>query len=202
MGREATAQISYQGQTWAGKILLEGAEILCRGAVRVRLPRAVILTFAAQGVDLVLTTAQGDLRATMAPGQAALWVAALARPPPDLAAKLGLSGQNRAFAASDLNDADLRAAVQDRLAPADLAIVAVAEILTPADLTDILARIDTLPLWAVTVKGKDSPCPEAQLRPLLRALNFVDTKSCAVSDRMTATRWQKRQPAGPLVAPD
>ena len=193
MGREAAAQISYQGQTGAGKILLEGAEILCRGAVRMRLPRADILTFAAQGPDLVLTTAQGDLRATMPPGHAALWVAALARPLPDLATKLGVSAQNRAFAATDLHDADLLAAVQDRSAPADQAALALAEILNPADLSGILARIGSLPLWAVTVKGKDSPCPEAHLRPLLRALGYVDTKSCAVSARMTATRWQKRQ---------
>lgn len=89
---------------------------------------------------------------------------------PDLAAKLGVSGQIRAFAASDLHDADLRAALQDRLAPADQAVVAVAEILNPADLTDILVRIGPLALWAVTVKGKNSPCPEAQPRPLLRAL--------------------------------
>ena len=202
MGREAAAQISYQGQTGAAKILLEGPEVLCRGAVRLRLPRAEILTFAVQGADLVLTTAQGDLRATMAPGQAALWSAALSRPLPDLAAKLGVSAQNRAFAASDLQDADLRAALQDRLAPADQASVAVAEVLTPADLGVLLARIGPLPLWVVTVKGKDSPCPEAQLRPLLRARGYVDTKSCAVSARMTATRWQKRQAKAPPTAAD
>lgn len=121
---------------------------------------------------------------------------------PDLAAKLGVSGQIRAFAASDLHDSDLRAALQDRLAPADQAVVAVAEILNPADLTDILVRIGPLALWAVTVKGKNSPCPEAQPRPLLRALGYVDTKPWAAPDRMTATRWQKRQAKGPPMAPD
>lgn len=194
MGREAEGQISYLGSAGTGKLLLEGAEVLCQGEVRLRLPRADILDYFADDGDLILTTAQGRLTATLGAKEAALWVKALAKPPPSLADKLGIGPGKAAFAAMPLRDTLLCDATKDHLtADVTLATMAVAEMFSDADLAAALSRIGDLPLWGVTVKGKASPFSDAQLRQAMRSLGYVDTKSCAVSDQMTATRWQRRK---------
>lgn len=193
MGREAEAQISYLGATGGGKLLLEGNEILCRGDIRARIPRSDISRSQIVGEYLILTTPQGPLTATLGAKEAAAWVKALAKPVPTLAEKLGIGVASLAFVVGEIADPVLEPVVAPfRTRTIAQARLAVAELRSGTDLTGAVARIGALPLWAITVKGRSSPFAEAQMRPLLRAMGYVDTKSCAVSDMMTATRWQKR----------
>jgi hypothetical protein len=51
------------------------------------------------------------------------------------------------------------------------------------------ARYPRLPIWAVYPKGRNVPFGDSAIRDTLRAHGFRDTKSCAVSARLTATRY-------------
>ncbi|MBN9020688.1 MAG: hypothetical protein J0H08_01005, partial [Rhizobiales bacterium] len=71
------------------------------------------------------------------------------------------------------------------------ASMAIARIDDGADLARAQAACGSLPLWAVYPKGKAVPFGDAAIRTALRAAGWRDTKSCAVSDRLTATRYNR-----------
>ena len=193
MGRESDAWLGYGGASGAGKILLESTEIILRGAVRARIPRSAITSFAQDGDDLVICTPQGELRARLGAKETPRWIAALAKPAPTLAAKLGLSGETPAQVLGDVTDPPL----QDALAGCitTRSNVLIAELNDTASLDAVLSLLTNPSLttfWGVTVKGKASPLPEATLRSRLRDAGFIDTKSCSVSQTRSATRFQRR----------
>ena len=193
MGREAAGFVRYLGAEGAATMLLENHEIILRGAVRARIPRADLVAFGAAGDDLVLTTPQGDLVARLGAVKVSAWVKALAKPLPSLRDKLGLGAGRLAFVATPIDDDALIAALDGHQSTLpDQAALAVAQVVSAAELNGSLALAGGLPLWCVTVKGKASPFSDAQARAILRPMGFVDTKSCAVSQTLTATRWQKR----------
>jgi hypothetical protein len=190
MGREAQGMVQFRGQSGAGKLLLEPEGLILRGDLRGRIARAEIGTAAVDGEDLVIATPDGPLRVTLGAKEAGLWLKALARPLPSLAEKLGLSASRPAFALTPLSDAALRAAAEGCItADQTAAAMMLAELPDRATFDAILPRLTGLPVWLVTVKGKASALPDDALRPVLRGLGFIDSKSCAVSNRMTATRY-------------
>jgi len=193
MGRESDAWLTYGGASGAGKLLLESTEIILRGAVRARIPRSAIAGFAQDGDDLVIQTPQGALRAGLAPKDAARWVAALAKPIPTLATKLGVSRETPIRVLGDVTDTELQSALSGSVSPA--ATMLLAELNDVAQLDAALRALADPSLttfWGVTVKGKATPLPEATLRSRLRDAGFIDTKSCAVSQTRSATRFQRR----------
>ena len=48
-----------------------------------------------------------------------------------------------------------------------------------------------LPLWTVYPKGKAGQFGDTAIRTALRDAGWRDTKSCAVSERLTATRYNR-----------
>lgn len=197
MGREATGEISFGGQSRPGKLLLEAEEVIARGTLRLRLPRSALTGWQADedGAVLVLKSAQGALRARLGAHEVAAWLKALDRPVPGLAQKLGLAPDRPAWVIGPVTDAALAAALKGARAdsPASAAL-ALAELPDEAALDAALAALDgtRLPFWAVAPKGRASPLPDATLRARMRAAGWTDSKSCAVSDRMTATRYHRR----------
>lgn len=192
MGREAEAAIRFSGQSGHGKILLETHELILRGDIRARIARAQIIGFAADGDNLVLTTTEGPLCATLGAKEAALWIKALAKPPPSLGAKLGISAQTPARVLGELSDATLINALKGAVAHESRLIIAELPDQTVFDAA--LAFIENLPaptFWGITRKGK-SAFPEAELRNQMRAAGYIDSKSCAVSDLHTATRYARK----------
>ena len=92
-----------------------------------------------------------------------------------------------------MTDADLQAALSGGVSPA--ATTLLAELNDAAQLDAALQALTDPSLtafWGVTVKGKASRLPEATLRSRLRDAGFIDTKSCAVSQTRSATRFQRR----------
>lgn len=194
MGREAEADLVFQGQSGAGRLLLEPDMLILRGAVRARIARDQITGFAVADDDLRIDTTQGEVRATLGAKDAALWCKALAKPAPDLAAKLGLSAVRRVCVIGALSDAALVQAVAGHDAAASEAALFLAELADEAALHTALAQIAAYPaaaFWGVTEKGK-SGFTDADLRRVMRGAGYIDSKSCAVSDRMTATRYARR----------
>jgi hypothetical protein len=142
---------------------------------------------------LILTTAAGLLVASLGAAEAAAWVRALAKPVPNLREKLGLSAQRPAVVFGQIDDETL-AQTLDGYVSRDpgSAFVAIAQVNSADDLDTAVQGLGDLPLWCITVKGKDSAFSDDQARAVLRTKGYVDTKACAVSARLTATRWQRR----------
>ena len=54
-------------------------------------------------------------------------------------------------------------------------------------------------LWTIYPKGRGVAFGEREIRTVLRAAGFRDTKSCAVSGLLTTTRYncKSKRPGGP-----
>lgn len=191
MGREAKGRIELDGRAAEATLLLEADVLVIRGALRRQWPRAGLSGWHAEGDDLVIGTPEGPLRAALGAKEAARWLRALDRPAPSLADKLGAGPARRVWLVGRAEEAELAAALSGALAAGpEEAALSLAEITSEAALAALLPVLPPhLPFWAVSVKGKDSPLPEARLRAALRGLGWRDTKTCAVSARMTATRF-------------
>lgn len=215
MGREVITTLTFDGHSALGKLLLEADEIILRGALATRIPRHLITGFGVDGQDLVISTPGGEMRAHMGAKQAALWATALAKPVPDLAQKLGLRGAAQTWVIGALTDPALIAATQSaaglndnpecdvtsskRATPVQILV----EVTTASCLQRLTPVLQTHPLaavWCVTVKGASALIPTDKLRQIMRDNGYIDTKSCAVSDKMTATRYTKRKSPGAVYS--
>jgi hypothetical protein len=196
MGRTAETFAQWQGQSAEVWALLEPNEVILRGGIRDRVPRASISRMTVDGGWLTLATHRGPLVLELGEVEAAKWLAALQKPPATLAEKLGVSATCRAYVVGPLDDAELATAV----AGVQAATVAEAGILLavleqPGDLDAAFAVAKSAPnlmLWCVYPKGK-AAVTDAMVRDYLRGRGYVDSKSCAVSDRLTATRYGMRK---------
>ncbi len=195
MGREATGHITYLGQSGTAKLLLESQELIVRGAVKTRIPRADILEYGSQDEVLWIETTQGRLVADLGAKVAALWPQALAKAPPSLGEKLGVSATKRVLLLTEARDPDLQSALVGSTAQTmSNAVMTLAELYAPNELAAILPRLGHLPFWGITRKGKNSVFNDDALRATLRAQGWVDTKSCSVSTTMTGTRYHRHTP--------
>jgi len=196
MGREAEGEARYRGEAGRVLALLEPQEIILRRGIRARIPRAGITGWRAEGEALHLDTAEGPMTLALGAREAAAWAKALARPLPTLAGKLGLGPGTRVFATGDLSDGALAAALAEaRAATADAASLLLAVILDEVQLAaacDLARSRPDLPLWCVYRRGKAVP-GDAAVRAAFRGMGWIDSRSCAVSDGLTATRYVRRR---------
>ncbi len=195
MGREANCTIRWQGTKAEGKVLLESTEVIVRGPVRARIPRSAISGIRAEGGVLHVQAGPDLLELALGEKTAASWLAALQKPPPALTDKLGIKPGVTVFLATPLSDP----AVQALLAPfagaePQQAQLLLAELQVPEDIGTALRLAlahPHAPLWALHAKGK-GPVTDGLVRSAFRTGGLIDSKSCAVSDRLTATRYGVR----------
>ena len=57
----------------------------------------------------------------------------------------------------------------------------------------VLDANPNLPIWMIYPKGKAAQPSDAEIRSHLRGMGLIDTKSCAVSAQLTATRYIRRK---------
>jgi hypothetical protein len=196
MGREAEGMIRYLGAEGAGRILIEGAEVILRGEVRGKIPREAITAVRVEGDDLVLTTACGPVVATVGAAVAEGLSLVLRKPVPTLAEKLGLTGMARAGCLWPVTDPALAAALAGQVVPVAEATILVAEIMDEGALERLVQALPALAgrhVWCVNGKGPRPPLPEARIREALRAAGWIDSKTTAVSQTMSATRYGLRK---------
>ncbi len=196
MGRDSETIAQWQGQTAEVRAVLESTEIILRGGIKARVPRAGIVAMSVDQGWLTLTTDQGPLILELGEAEAARWLKALQKPVPTLAQKLGVSAGCPAFVFGALDDADLIAALDGaRAASVAEAGVLVAVLDAPGDLDAAFAVALSSPelmLWCVYTKGRAS-VTDAMVRGYLRERGYIDSKACAVSVRLTATRYGRRK---------
>ena len=193
MGHETITRAAWQGEVAEVKALLESTELILRGDIKLRL-RLVDLTALVDGDDLVLTHRNGRLVLGLGSVEATKWQKKIVTPPPSLAEKLGLTAGVLVSVTGDWQADDvLAAALSGRIGSP--AMIHVAVMLTEADFEPAVtgALQVGLPTWFVHEKGKAAQVTDATIRARMRAEGWIDTKASAVSERLTTTRYQKRQ---------
>jgi hypothetical protein len=193
MGREIRCQATWQGRTGEVKALLEPDALILRGDIKHKFARPVHGEAAVDSGDLVISTEGHVLRLMMGATEAERWLAALAKPLPSLAAKLGASAEKRALVIGKVDDETLKRALHGSVTRApDKAAMIIAVLDTPSDLNAALVvayKHRPIPIWFVYGKGKYVTVSDSAIRDAARAKGLVDNKSCNVSERLTATRY-------------
>ena len=92
MGREARCAATWGAHRGNVTALLESTELIVRGAFRARAPIASLRGVRAEGGTLYFRAGDDDVALAMG-AAAPRWAAAIATPPPSLAAKLGIAGK-------------------------------------------------------------------------------------------------------------
>ncbi|CAL4866908.1 hypothetical protein MMA231_01154 [Asticcacaulis sp. MM231] len=198
MGLEAESEVRVGRESHYVKALLESRDLIFRGAFRKTLPIADLKD--PRIVNDALLFEHEDLSYALAlpAGQASKWLKKLTTAPPTLAAKLGIDSDHRAFVTGHVDDAALEEALLDAVTTDPLqaavsVIIARAPDELSAALAEVTQRLPHAPIWVVYPKGPKSPLPDSTVRTHMHALNLIDTKSSAVSDRLTATRFSLRK---------
>lgn len=190
MGREALVHAEVGREAGKVRALLEARELILRGAIRRRFSKAALRDVRVEGPTLRFSHDGEAIALALGARAADAWARAITTPPPSLRAKLGLATGARALRVGIWNDPALAEALDGMLTDdVDAAAMVIACIQEPGDLAKAQAICGARPLWAVYPKGKDAGFGDAAIRAALRGEGWRDTKSCAVSDRLTATRY-------------
>lgn len=196
MGRSSDTIAQWQGQTAEVRAVLESTEIILRGGIRERVPRGAFTDMTVDQGWLQLNTDRGVLVLELGEVEAARWLTALQKPLPTLAEKLGVSPACLAFVLGVVEDAVLVAALRGAVtAELDDAGVLVVVLATAEDLAAAFALAEAAPelgVWCVYLKGRGAAVTDALVRGYFRDRGYVDSKSCAVSDFLTATRYGRQ----------
>ena len=195
MGREAVAVVRWQGETAEVALHLDATYLTLRGDIRADLRRSEMTGICAVDSGVAMQVAGNPLVLEFGATDAARWVKALLKPPPTLAQKLGVSDVQRAFVVGTYEDAALEAALDGaQVGRVDDAAFIVAIVHDELGLMEAEAAASEAPekhLWMIYGKGKGVEVGGMYIRSYLRDLGYRDSKSCAVSDRYTATRYRK-----------
>jgi len=197
MGKEAVVEAQIGAEAGTVRVLLESTELIVRGDIRRRFSRSSLVDIAADG-DVLRLACDGETVVLKLGATAAVrWAAAISTSPPTLKTKLGFRENTLAFCSGVIEDSALADAVSGALTQnVGEADVILACIKNAADLNAALAihaRRPSVPLWTIYAKGKGAAFAEREVRTALRAKGYRDTKSCAVSEALTACRYNLGQ---------
>jgi hypothetical protein len=191
MGLEAECELETGGEVYRVKALLESRELILRGDFRRTVKIADMTGVAVRDGALHFTHGGTDYSLRLPQGRAETWAKKIMTPPPSLASKLGISPDKPAFVIGPVADAALATALEGNTTttPTNAAqLVVIAE--TSDTLPDATA-LPRLPVWIVYPKGAQSPVPESVVRAHMRSAGWADTKTSAVSERLTALRFHR-----------
>jgi hypothetical protein len=199
MGREALCTARVGNETAEATALLESTTVVLRGALRRKWDIAALQNLRVAGDELLFDA--GDEAVVLALGEkeAGKWLTKLQTPPPTLAAKLGVSAENPALligpTVGTLDPALAEALAQGLTGNVKEARMLVAVISKPDELArmaDFHATMLCKTVWVVHQKGPGAFPSDGEVRMELRSRGYVDNKTSAVSDKLTATRYVKR----------
>ncbi len=199
MGLEAESEVRVGRESHHAHALLESRELILRGGFRKTLLIAELKDLRVVNHELLFEHSGLPYVLALPDGQAVKWLERLTTAPPSLAQKLGVDAGHKALVWGHVEDAVLNEALFNAVTtdPTQAAL-SIAVTRTPPELNAALAevtqRLPHAPIWIIYPKGAKSSLPESAVRTHMRALNFVDSKSCAVSDSLTATRFSLRKP--------
>lgn len=191
MGREALTHAEVGRDAGEVRVLLEAREMVMRGDIRRRYALADVSGVSVAEEVLQFTVNGEMVRLFLGALAARKWAEALLKPPPSLAQKLGLTSGRSVWLLTPVDDPALVEAIGEAAAEeaqADMALAVVeSDAVLETVLTDHRRRPGTA-LWLVYPKGGKG-FGDAAVRQPLRDAGYRDSKSCAVSEQWTATRY-------------
>jgi hypothetical protein len=200
MGREATCEVHWAGESGRAKVLLESQELIVRGTgdlSRRSVPFAALAEIEVRGEALCFRAGDEGVSLALGAAQAQSWAKKLTSPAPTLAAKLGIGAETRLalmgnFDGGELAQAVREAATRDSRNP-DLILALVK---SAADLNYALDVYGGYaahpPIWIVYPKGAGKPIGETEIRDTMRRSGLMDTKVASVSAVLTGLRFNWR----------
>ncbi len=196
MGREAVAVCHWQGDVAEAKLHLDSRALSLRGEMRLDIPRNDIRDVVLSSEGLRVLTDGPELIMELGEVEAGRWQKALLKKPPTLAEKLGISAQTPAFVQGDYDDVPLaRALAGATVKTPDDAAILLAVLMEEPDLqaaSDLALTYPDKHIWMVHRKGKAAVVGDTMIRTHMRGLGFIDSKTSAISDQLTTTRYRLR----------
>ena len=196
MGRETVVVCHWQGEVAEAKLHLDSQALQLRGAIRADIPRAAIRDAVLTEGGVLVRTDGPELMLEFGETEAQRWQKAILKKPPTLAEKLGVSAEVPAYVLGDFNDEPLATALSGaRVAEPDEAGILLAIIMEEPDLqaaADLVLAHPDKHIWMVYRKGKAAVVGDTMVRTHMRGLGFVDSKTSAMSDQLTTTRYRLR----------
>lgn len=201
MGREASCTARVGTETAEATALLESTTVVLRGELKRRWDIAALQNLRVAGEELLFDAADEAVALVLGEKEAARWLKKLQTPPPTLAAKLGVSAENPALligpTVGPLDPALAEALGGGITTNVREARMLVAVLSNPSELprmAEFHADMICKTVWVVHPKGPEASPSDAEVRVAMRGWGYVDNKTSAVSDRLTATRWVLTQP--------
>lgn len=196
MGRETVAVCHWQGDAAEVNLHLDAAGLQLRGDLRLDVPRADIDEVALIAEGLRVTTKGLDLVIEMTADGARRWQKAILKKPPTLREKMGVSAETPAFVQGDFSDEPLEHALAGAtVGGPDAAALLIAVVFDEAGLkaaSDLAHAHPAKHIWMIHRKGKGAVIGDTMIRTNMRAKGFIDSKTSAVSDQLTGTRYRLR----------
>lgn len=196
MGREASCTARVGQETAEVAALLESTTVVLRGAVKRKWEIAALQNLRVEGEALRFEIGGEDVALALGEKEAGKWLTKLQTPPPTLAAKLGVSAANPALLIGP-TVGTLDPALAEALAGAITTNVREARMLVavlskPSEIermADFHADMICKTVWVVHPKGPGASPSDSDVRAEMRSRGYVDNKTSAVSDKLTATRY-------------
>lgn len=199
MGREALCTARVGTETAEVTALLESTTVVLRGALKRKWDIASLQNLRVEGGELLFETGDAAVALALGEKEAGKWLTKLRTPPPTLAAKLGVSAENPALligpTVGTLDPALAEALSHGLTGNVKEARMLVAVISKPGELermADFHATMLCKTVWVVHQKGRDAFPSDGEIRMELRGRGYVDNKTSAVSDTLTATRYVRK----------
>lgn len=199
MGREALCTARVGTETAEVTALLESTTVVLRGALKRKWDIASLQNLRVVGEELLFETGGDAVALALGEKEAGKWLTKLQTPPPTLAAKLGVSAANPALligpTVGTLDPALAEALSHGLTGNVKEARMLVAVISKPGELermADFHATMLCKTVWVVHQKGRDAFPSDGEIRMALRSRGYVDNKTSAVSDTLTATRYVRK----------
>lgn len=199
MGREASCTARVGTDNAEVTALLESTTVVLRGAIKRKWPIAALQQLRVEGASLCFDAEGEAVALALGEPEAGRWLKKLQTPPPTLAAKLGVSAENPALligpTVGTLDPALAEALSQGLTGNVKAARMLVAVISKPAELerlAEFHATMICKTVWVVHGKGPGAFPSEGEVRMAMRGWGYVDNKTSAVSDTLTATRYVRR----------
>ncbi|MDR7269716.1 hypothetical protein J2X20_002345 [Pelomonas saccharophila] len=201
MGREASCTARVGQETAEVTALLESTTVVLRGAIKRKWEIAALQNLRLEGEELRFEAGEEAVALVLGDKEGGKWLKKLQTPPPTLAAKLGVSADNPALligpTVGTLDPAlaeALAGGITTNLREARMLVAVLSKASELPRMAEFHADMICKTVWVVHPKGPDADPSDAQVRTAMRGWGYVDNKTSAVSDALTATRYVKSDP--------
>ena len=201
MGREASCTARVGTETEEVTALLESTTVVLRGALKRKWEIAALQNLRVESEELRFEIGDEAVALALGEKEAGKWLTKLQTPPPTLAAKLGVSAENPALligpTIGSLDPAlaeALAGGITTNLREARMLVAVLSKPSEIERMADFHADMICKTVWVVHPKGPGASPSDAEVRTAMRGWGYVDNKTSAVSDALTATRYVRSEP--------